>query len=554
MSPILELHQVSIGYDEVANPILSEANLTLEDGETVLVLGPSGGGKSTLLLALAGLIPRVIPGKVTGTVRISGVDASDKRLAEFSSIVATVLQDPESQLTSLNVEDEVAFALENFNLPATEIRETVENIMQKAGLWEIKDRLVYTLSGGQMQRLAIACALARKPRLLVLDEPLSNLDPVGVLDVMELVREVVSYQTSSLVMAAHDFASFADLFTRVIIVADGRIVRDGPIRTVLAEVPFLKNLGLEIPYYVQIAYQHLGDELTEAPLSLDEMLTMIRHKGITLSPHGVTRTSGKPKDENAIVLDNVSVRFGRSAPIVRDVSCAIKQGEIVALLGFNGSGKSTLALTIAGAIPPFKGKMTIMGEPLDARNHRRAKKTINRHVGYVFQYPEHQFLHSTLSQEVTHGLSPEDFQNALDELKEIGLVDPERHPYELSGGQKRRLSVKSAVVHRPTILILDEPTYGQDARYREVIEDDLKKLHQAGTTVLMITHDMDLVDRLASRILVLQRGELVYDGDTDTLFLQAEEIKKLGLTLPSRYSLRCENNTKPILRSFLKEA
>lgn len=554
MKPLVELDQVSIGYEDGPQPILNGVNLTVNDGEAILVIGPSGGGKSTLLMALAGLIPRVIPAKLRGTVRLLGDDAKPKRLAEFSSLVATVLQDPESQLTSLSVEDEVAFALENFSLPAVHIQESVEDMLHQAALWEIKDRLVYTLSGGQMQRLAIACALARKPRLLVLDEPLSNLDPVGVLDVMGLVREIVRNHTSNLVMTAHDFSSFADLFTRVIIVADGRIVADGPIRSVLADVPFLKSLGLEIPYYVQMAYQHLDAGLIAAPLSMAEMLEMVRSKGITLSPPALCKRPGKPKTENAVVLDNVSVKFGKSRPVVRNVSCTIKQGEIVALLGFNGSGKSTLALTIAGAIPPYEGRMAVMGTHIDARSHRKAKKTINRQVGYVFQYPEHQFLYSTLAQEITHALAPGAFQTDLDELKAIGLTDPDRHPYELSGGQKRRLSVKSAVVHQPAILILDEPTYGQDARFREVIENDLRKLNDAGTTVLMITHDMDLVDRLATRVLVLQGGELVYDGDTDSLFLQVEEVTKMGLTLPWKYCLNPDGSLKFADASLLKEA
>lgn len=546
--PILDLTQVSVAYEGIEKNILTDITLSVDDRESVLILGPSGGGKSTLLMTLAGLIPRIIPATVSGTIRLLDEDAGSKNLAEFSSLVATVLQDPESQLTSLTVEDEVAFALENFNLPAGQIRSMVDQILIDAGLDTLRERLVYTLSGGQMQRLAIACALVRKPRLLILDEPLSNLDPVGVNEVMALIRNTVTSQNSSIIMTAHDFSGFADIFTRVIIVDEGRIVRDGPIRTVLADVRFLESLGLEIPPYIERAAHCLSFNLTEAPLSLEEMNRQLGAQAKIDAEEPSPSYVPEVKDAIAVELLNVTVKAGKTNQIIRDTSFAIRQGEVVALLGFNGSGKSTLALTIAGAVQPATGQVRIFGERMNYR--KRAKKPVATNVGYVFQYPEHQFLYPTLAEEVGFGLEPRQKDTVAGELAAIGLTDPTRHPYELSGGQKRRLSVKSATIHRPAVLILDEPTYGQDARYRQIIEQDLRALNQGGTTLIIITHDMDLVDRLASRVLVLRAGELVFDGATDTLFAHHQVLADLGLTLPWRILMAdC-----PVNKSVRKEA
>lgn len=546
--PILDLTQVSVAYEGTEQNILTDITLSIEDRESVLILGPSGGGKSTLLMTLAGLIPRIIPATVSGTIHLLHEDAGSKNLAEFSSLVATVLQDPESQLTSLTVEDEVAFALENFNLPADQIRSMVDQILLDAGLDTLRERLVYTLSGGQMQRLAIACALVRKPRLLILDEPLSNLDPVGVNEVMALIRDTVTNQNSSIIMTAHDFSGFADIFSRVVIVNEGRVVRDGPIRTILADVPFLQSLGLEVPPYIERAAHCLARNMTEAPLSLEELNRQVGCQAKIDAEEASPSYVPEVTDAIAVELLNVTVKAGKTNQIIRDASFSIRQGEIVALLGFNGSGKSTLALTIAGAVQPATGQVRIFGERVNYR--KRATKSVATKVGYVFQYPEHQFLYQTLAEEVGFGLDPQQKEKVTDELAAIGLTDPARHPYELSGGQKRRLSVKSATIHQPAVLILDEPTYGQDARYRQIIEQDLMALNRGGTTLIIITHDMDLVDRLASRVLVLRSGELVFDGATDALFGQPQVLADLGLTLPWRIQMAAD----PVNNSVRKEA
>jgi energy-coupling factor transporter ATP-binding protein EcfA2 len=530
---IIGLNRVGFRYEDGLPAILRDVNFSVRRGERVLVLGPSGGGKSTLLMILAGLIPRIIDGQLTGVVRLKGVDAQQTptSLAAFSASAAIVMQDPESQITCLNVEDEVAFALENFNLPKVEIKARVEATLKRTRLDAIREDLVYTLSGGQKQRLAIACALARAPHLIILDEPVSNLDPVGCAEVMPLIDEVAQDDDSAIVMTAHDYAGFADRFTRVVIVADGEIRRDGPIREVLAEVSLLHELGLEVPPYVQWAYDQLGAAMRSAPLDANEAVEQVAlAKGLPSLRREQERLPRAPTGEPVVRLGGLSVAFYKKT-VLRDVSCEIHRGEIVALLGYNGSGKSTLALTIAGVLPITGGTIEVMGQ---SYRYKRGKRVGPRAegIGYVFQYPEHQFLYETALEEVMHDLEASSVEHARSLLRSIGIANEGVHPYELSGGEKRRLGVKSAIARPPKLLILDEPTYGQDARNRKIIESDIETLNADGTTVIVITHDMDFVRHIATQVLVLHKGELAFDGGSQALFDGTVDLASVGLVTP----------------------
>jgi energy-coupling factor transport system ATP-binding protein len=536
---ILGLSRVSFSFDEDKPLILKDVSLSIRRGERILLLGPSGGGKSTLLMVLAGLIPRIIDGALSGEVRLNGVDTNKipTSLASFSRSAAIVMQDPESQITCLTVEDEVAFGLENFNTPKAETIERVDRTLRGTKMDHMREALVYTLSGGQKQRLAIACALARSPDVIILDEPLSNLDPVGSAEVMPLIEDVVSLGEASLIMTAHDYAAFAHQFSRIVIVADGRIVRDGPIREVLADVPLLNQFGLEIPPYVAWARQQLGSAMTQAPLTANEAVEQVATAG-KIARHRPRAEPTLPSVDAEVVIrvKDLSLTF-RKNPVLKNLDFSIRRGEIVALVGYNGSGKSTLALAVAGVIPPTRGTIEVLGETYRFRRGRKVG-TVAHGIGYVFQYPEHQFLHETALEEVMHDLEESDRPYAESLLSAIGITDGEIHPYELSGGEKRRLGVKAAIARPPQILIMDEPTYGQDARNRQLIEDDIRTLNARGTTIIVITHDMDFVHTIASRALVLRHGELAFDGAVAELFAPGADLKSFGLISPATEDLR----------------
>ena len=536
---ILGLSGVSFGFDEGKLQILKDVSLSIRRGERILLLGPSGGGKSTLLMVLAGLIPRIIDGMLSGEVRLNGVDTSKvpTSLASFSRSAAIVMQDPESQITCLTVEDEVAFGLENFNTPKAETIARVDRTLRGTKMDHMREALVYTLSGGQKQRLAIACALARSPDVIILDEPLSNLDPVGSAEVMPLVEEVVSRAAASLIMTAHDYAAFAHHFSRVVIVADGRVVRDGPIREVLADVPLLNAFGLEVPPYVAWAYQQLGPAMSLAPLTAEQAVEQVACCG-KLARHEPRAAPERlsADAETVIRVKDLSLTF-RKNPVLKNLNFAIPRGEIVALVGYNGSGKSTLALAVAGVIPPTRGTIEVLGETYRFRRGRKVG-SVAQGIGYVFQYPEHQFLHETALEEVMHDLEETDRPHAEVLLSAIGITDGGVHPYELSGGEKRRLGVKASIARPPQILIMDEPTYGQDARNRQLIEDDIRALNANGTTIIIITHDMDFVHAIASRALVLRHGELAFDGAVCELFAPGTDLGSFGLISPATEDLR----------------
>lgn len=533
---ILGLRDLTFTFDAELSPVLSHVNFSICKGERVLVLGPSGGGKSTLLMVLAGLIPRIIDGVLEGEVRLDGSDrqATPTSLASFSSKVAIIMQDPESQITCLTVEDEVAFALENFNMERGEILDRVDRTLSQTKMDAIRQHLVYTLSGGQKQRLSIACALARQPEVIILDEPLSNLDPIGCTEVMPLIVALSERDATTLVMTAHDFSSFAHHFDRVLIIADGKLVKDAPIRQALSDVPLLRSLGLEIPGYIDWAFERLKGVMPAAPLTSEEAVQMVAHAGkLPLSdglPAQPKSAAAETNAEPVIAVTSLSVAFGGKT-VLSDISFSVRRGEIVALVGYNGSGKSTLALTLAGVIPPRSGDVTILGETYRFRRGRKIGKGQSR-IGYVFQYPEHQFLYDTVLEEMMHGQDALQAEAVKDILAEIGIVNMAGHPYELSGGQKRRLGVKSTVVHDPQILILDEPTYGQDQRNRQLIEDDIQALNAKGTTIFVITHDMDFILEIATRVLVLRHGALVYDGPPGALFEEGFDLAALGLVPP----------------------
>ena len=536
---VLGLQDVTFAFEEGQRPILTGVSLSVRRGERVLLLGPSGGGKSTLLMILAGLIPRIIDGELSGAVRLNGVDTQTvpTSLATFSASAAIVMQDPESQITCLTVEDEVAFGLENFRHAAADTIERVARTLRQTRMESMRDTLVYTLSGGQKQRLAIACALARTPDVIILDEPLSNLDPAGSAELMPLIDEVVSGNDAALIMTAHDYAGFASRFSRLVIVAEGRVVKDGPIRAMLADVPTLRALGLEIPAYVEWAYDRLGERMQSAPLTVAEAVAMVAAAGRMAPALLPAPPAVQPADADPVVrIANLTVAFNKRA-VLRDITCTIRQGEIVALVGYNGSGKSTLALAIAGVLPPARGEIEVLGERYRFRRGRKIGP-VAAGIGYVFQYPEHQFLYETALGEVMHGLAPGEEPHATSLLASIGIADPAAHPYELSGGEKRRLGVKATTARPPRILILDESTYGQDARNRRLIEDDIRALNAAGTTIIVITHDMDFIQHIATRALVLRHGDLAFDGPTAGLFDDAVGLAAFGLMTPVSEDLR----------------
>jgi energy-coupling factor transport system ATP-binding protein len=549
---ILRVADVAITYEGHGSPAPAAASMRLQRGEVVLLLGPSGSGKSTLALALNGLVPQSVPATVQGAIRVDGWDVRATPVATLSRHVAMVFQDPDAQLVTGTLLDEVAFGPENLRVPADEVLARAEDALRRVGLWDRRTDNPDLLSGGGRQRLAIACALAMRSPLLVLDEPTANLDPAGIEEVYATLADVVADGEHAIVLIEHNLDAAVSLADRVVALdARGRTVADGTVDEVLRErADELHELGVWLPVST-LAGRRLRDAgwtFDRLPLTPDELRAAV--EGAEASPPAraaitvegnasPTRAAPGARDAGpgrtpVISVRDLTVRRG-GRDILHGVDLDVHAGQFVAIVGANGAGKTTLLQAIAGVIPVPKGRVSIDGvDP--ARTDLRA---LSRRIGFVFQNPEHQFIAHTVFDELAHGLrrqklSEAEVQRRADDvLGRFGLADKtEQHPFLLSGGQKRRLSVATALVAGAPILALDEPTFGQDRARADELLGLLQELNDAGTTILVVTHDMQLVTDYARRTVVVDGGRIAADDTTTAIFDGDELLRRAGLRLP----------------------
>ena len=461
------------------NAALSGVDLDIAPGERVLVLGPSGSGKSTLMGGLAGLLGGAEEGEATGTLTVDGVAPADAR-----GRVGLLMQDPEAQVVLARVGDDVAFGMENLGVAREEIWPRVENSLEAVGLSVPLDHSTTELSGGQKQRLALASILAMGPGLLLLDEPTANLDPSGVAEVRAAVETVVERTGATMVAVEHRVDVWASLVDRVIVVADGAIAADGPLREVLAQQgDALRERGIWLP----------GDDVAAE-----------------VGPAPEVTPASSEATPIARVAD-LSIGYKEAAPVRSGIDLTIARGVSTCIVGANGAGKSTFALTLAGLLPPLEGTVEVetsdgtAGDP-----HEWSSKQLLGRMSMVFQEPEYQFLAATVAEELAigpraAGMSEAEIAPLVDEhLEALGLTKLARaNPMTLSGGEKRRLSVATALISAPELLILDEPTFGQDRGTWLGLVRLLRAALERGVTLVSITHDPAFVAAMGQRIVDL---------------------------------------------------
>lgn len=551
--PLLRVHDLSLTHPGAPQALPNGVSFDVHPGEFVLLLGPSGSGKSTLTLALNGLIPHALDTTMTGTVTVAGLDTSDTPVATLSTHVGMVFQDPDAQIVTGSVFDEVAFGPENLLLPVPEILERTEWALRRVGLWDRRHENPDVLSGGGRQRLAIACALALHPQMLVLDEPTANLDPVGVADVYTALRDLVADGDRAIVLIEHHLDAAISLATRVIALdQQGRIRFDGPVDEVLRDHAYeLLSLGVWLPSATLTALRlrESGVTLHPLPLTSEELHAALATHRLTPPDTPLTdrpvATSPTPSAANQVASEtrqtpplirvcNLRVSRGRGrarTEILHDVSLDITAGSLTAFIGTNGAGKTTLAQAIAGVEPPPRGHITLDGIDPGAAHPR----DMSERVGFVFQNPEHQFISGTVFDELAHGLRRRRLAEDTIRTQVTAMLDrfglshkADVHPFLLSGGEKRRLSVGTALITQPRVLVLDEPTFGQDrARATEL----LRLLHDVraeGTTVIIVTHDMQLVAEHASHLVVINNGRIAAQGTTADVFA-TDILEQVGL-------------------------
>jgi energy-coupling factor transport system ATP-binding protein len=542
---LIEFDRFGFRYEDAREWALREVSTTIEKGEILLVLGPSGCGKSTFALALNGVIPHLLKGEVDGTVSVSGFETGAHQVSELAERVGMVFQDPEIQLFALTVEDEVAMSLEAHGVPHEEMRRRVEWAMSICGIDGLELDAPAKLSGGQKQRVAIAAVLAREPQVLVFDEPTGNLDPVGSRSVYETVRRICDERDRTVILVEQDLAPVVDLVDRVLVLDEGHVVFEGEPRVVLREPELLHRCGVKVPVATEVALSMERRGLltfSHAPASTDELMGLIDHRISLLDASrssqdgAVTRRQQADDHKEVIRFTDVSHVYETGHTAIKDVDLNIYEGEFVAICGMNGAGKTTAVLHVMGLLQPTTGSVIVDGQ--DVRDSSVAEMA--RTVGLIFQNPNHQLFKDTVGNEVAFGprnlgWDEEIVDAKVNEVLELvglpGMRD--RDPDSLSIGQKQRVAVASVLVMKPRIIILDEPTTGQDQRTLAPFMDLISQLSADGLTVLMITHDMDVAMRYATRMIVMSRAIVIGDDDPTMLFLQQNVLREAKLSPPS---------------------
>ncbi|WP_091032402.1 ABC transporter ATP-binding protein [Microbacterium oxydans] len=551
-APLLSVRELSLTHADAAHPSPRDVTFDIHPGEVVLLLGPSGSGKSTLTLALNGLIPHALPATMVGTVEAGGIDTAAAQPATLSTHVAMVFQDPDSQIVTGTVYDEVAFGPENLLLALDVVRGRVEAALRRVGLWDRREENPDHLSGGGRQRLAIACALAMGSPLIVLDEPTANLDPQGIDDVYAALADVVAAGDRAILLVEHNLDAAMDFVTRTIVLdRDGRVVFDGPAGEIIREhADELVAMGVWLPAATLAALRLRGQGLSFDPLPLtpDELAAGLEREGVSSRSARSVGSAGSTTDEGSdakradasrpepvIRARGLTVRRRRTE-ILHGIDLDLEPGSLTAIVGANGAGKTTLIQALAGVVPPPRGQVSVDGiDPGTA-----SPRDLAARIGFVFQNPEHQFIAHTVFDELAHGLRLRHVPDAeitarvAEMLARFGLEHKaDVHPFLLSGGEKRRLSVGTALITRPRVLALDEPTFGQDRARAAELLDILQNLRAEGTTIVIVTHDLQLVAEHSTHVVILADGRMRAAGATAALFRDPQLFADAGLRMPA---------------------
>lgn len=546
------VRQATFTYRESSRPALRDLSLTVGRGETVVFMGRSGTGKSTLCYALNGLIPRMISGEWSGTVTVNGHDITQRPVWQQADTVGLVFQDFETQLVSTTVEMEIAYPLEHLEraLPTDERQDRIQRTLALVGLTGLEQRDPLTLSGGQRQRLVIASTLVREPSLLVLDQPMTDLDPRGRRQLLSLLdRLKQTGMTVILTEQAPEEALFAD---RICLFDQGTVQWEGSPHTLFrrSDVAEYGICPLPLPQcFTALPVSILPLTVEEAWRLADETGAMVESSPanlmtttVDLTPQGHSTTG---QGESLVDVHQVSYAYPSGDDALDEVSCSIAEGEFVAIIGQNGSGKSTFAKLLNGLLLPDTGRVMVAG-------HDTRTTTVGQLaglVGYVFQNPDHQIFAETVGQEVAFGARnmgcrPDECeQRVAAALQAVGLESPaarELDPFSLTKGERQRVAVASVLAAKPRMLIFDEPTTGLDAEETVRMMQMIHRLNQQGHTILMITHALHLVAEYATRCLVMHEGRLVAGGPTRQMFSNPELFDMAHLEVPSitRFSQR----------------
>ena len=535
MDKYISFNQFTFQYDAQAEATLKDISFDIVKGEKVLILGPSGSGKSTLAQCLNGIIPNIHKGQAKGQVRIDGQDIFKQSIYDKSQLVSTVLQDPDGQFIGLTVAEDLAFALENDCANQSEMKDKVALWAERLDLTSLLNHRPQDLSGGQKQRVSLAGVLIDESPILLFDEPLANLDPKSGQETIDLIDKIHKEEGATTIIIEHRLEDVLYRpVDRILLVNDGTLLFNGSPDELLSSTLLLEN-GIREPLYVTVLRQLGFDTRSAQNLSQLDALDL----SDLVLPDRVLKDKRDSSSDSILKVERLSVSYGDNPAIIEDMSFSLKKGERLAIVGKNGAGKSTLAKALCGFVPS-QGKLTYKGQ--DISQDSIAERS--ERIGFVLQNPNQMISQTMIFDEVALGLrlrgieETEVEERVHEVLKTCGLYSFRKWPISaLSFGQKKRVTIASILVLKPEIIILDEPTAGQDYKTYTDIMNFLDSLQKQGHTIVMITHDMQLMLEYSDRCIVVLEGKIIADDNPVTILNQKDLLESANLKQTSLYSL-----------------
>ena len=540
----VDIRQLSYEYPSGVRA-LNRIDLTIAKGQCVAIMGANGAGKSTLCLTLNGIIPHSVGGTVYGAVHIAGMDTMTHQVHDLARRVGLVMQNPEAQLLCPTVEDELAFGPENLCVPVEEIRERIHATAGAVRIRDLLDRGPTDLSGGQIQRVITAAMLTMDPEIIVFDEATSALDPRGALDLFALARELNLTRGMTVLMAEHKSEPIAEFADRVVILHKGEIIDVGTPHQVFSQVERLTALKIAPPQVTRLMHE-LGFAAEALPITLDAAEAMIRPRlavapipSLTEDVIGEDRQVPGPAagvvTAPVIEARNISFRYPGEIDALRGITLTIRQGEFVGLIGENGAGKTTLVKHFVGLLKPTGGELTVLDRPSGSVT----TSWLAGRIGLVLQNPDHQLFKTSVADEVKVGpgrlrLTGDALDARVREaMQAVGILEmADKHPLSLSWGDRQRVALASILAMQPQVVIFDEPTTGQDLAGRTIFMDLAHALNKKGYTIIVITHDMELITRYAHRCVVMKQGRIVMDDTTKEVFRHPDLLRDTFIEVP----------------------
>lgn len=557
---VIEFKDFSFKYKAQSEPTLKNINLKIYEGEKILIVGPSGSGKSTLSNAINGLVPFKYDGEITGSLKINDKETKNLSIAEISDMVGTVLQDPDGQFIGLTVGEDIAFKLENECVELGVMKEKVINAAKMVNIDEYLSYSPHRLSGGQKQRVSLGGVIAAESNILLFDEPLASLDPATGSKTIELIERIKNESQKTVIIIEHRLEEVLHCnVDRIIVVNNGEIVSDSsPCKLLSSDM--LKKNGIREPLYLT-ALKYAGCTIDETlnPESIEKLNYEKCSENIKKWYDNINESEDNSKADSILEVKNVSFKYDSNREILKNVSFKIRKGEMVSIIGRNGAGKSTISKLICGFYQPSEGSILFEGKDM----RYSTIKERSEKIGMIMQNPNQMICKTMIFDEVAFGLRIRNYSKeeinkiVLDTLKICGLYEFRNWPISaLSFGQKKRVTIASILAINPEVIILDEPTAGQDFKHYNEIMEFLKELNERGVTVIMITHDMHLMLEYTDRAIVLSNGKMLKDDTTADILTDDEVIKEANLRETSLYmlALKCGiKDPKNFVKKFIKE-